>query len=66
MYSPKISEDLVRTLYYAAKDRKMPMTLLVDKIIRDAILSNSLPQGKLVTCQPAVSLPESEPCNAVA
>jgi len=66
MYSPKISEDLIRTLYYAAKDRKMPMTLLVDKIIRNAILSNSLPQGKLVICQPAVSLPESEPRKAVA
>ena len=66
MYSPKISEDLVRTLYYAAKNRKMPMTLLVDKIIRDSILTNNLPQGKLVTCQPAVSLPESEPCKAVA
>lgn len=66
MYSPKISEDLVHTLYYAAKDRKMPMTRLVNGMIRTALASNSLPQGKLVTCQPAVSFPEPEPCNAVA
>ncbi len=66
MYSPKISEDLVHTLYFAAKDRKMPMTRLVDGIIRTALASNSLPQGKLVTCQPAGSLPESESRKAVA
>ena len=66
MYSPKISEDLIRTLYFAAKDRKMPMTRFVDGIIRTALASNNLPQKKLVTCQPAVSPPESEPCNAVA
>lgn len=66
MYSPKIAEDLVHTLYFAAKDRKMPMTRLVDGIIRAALASNSLPQGKLVICQPAGSLPESEPCSTVA
>jgi len=49
-----------------AKDRKMSMTKLVNGVIRTALASNSLPQGKLVTCQPAVSPPESEPCNAVA
>ena len=66
MYSPKIAEDLVHSLYFVAKDRKMPITRLVDKIIRNALASNSLPQGKLVACQPAISLPESKPCNAVA
>jgi len=66
MYSPKISEDLVHALYFMAKDRKMSMTKLVNGVIRTALASNSLPQGKLVTCQPAVSPPESEPCNAVA
>ena len=66
MYSPKISEDLVHALYFVAKDRKMPMTRLVNSMIRTALATNSLPQEKLVTCQPAVSLPESEPCNAVA
>ena len=66
MYSPKIAEDLVHVLYFVAKERKMSMTLLVDKIIRSALASNSMPQGKLVTCQPAISLPESKPCNAVA
>jgi len=66
VYSPKISEDLVHALFFAAKDRKMPMTRLVDGIIRTALATNNLPQEKLVTCQPAVSLPESEPRKAVA
>lgn len=66
MYSPKIAEDLVHALYVAARDRKMPMTRLVDCIIRNAIASNTLPQGNLLTCRPAVSSPESEPRDAVA
>ena len=66
MYSPKISEDLVHALYFVAKDRKMPMTRLVDRIIRNALASNSLPQAKLVTCQPVASFPESQPRQAVA
>ena len=66
MYSPKISEDLVPALYWLGRERKMPMTRLVDGIIRQALASNILPQGKLVNCQPAVSLPECEPRKAVA
>ena len=66
MYSPKISEDLVHVLYFVAKDRKLPMTRLVDNIIRGALASNSLPQGKLVSTQSETGLPQSEPCNAVA
>ena len=66
MYSPKIAEDLVHVLYFVAKDRKLPMTRLVDNIIRGALASNSLPQGKLVLTQPETGLPQSEPCNAVA
>ncbi|MDD4872907.1 MAG: hypothetical protein PHR77_20325 [Kiritimatiellae bacterium] len=66
MYTPKISEELVPVLYRLAKDRKMPMTRLVDGIIRQALASNTQPQGKLINCRPAVGLPESEPCKAVA
>jgi len=66
MYSPKVSEELVPVLYRLAKERRMPMTRLIDGIIRQALTSNILPQGKLVNCQPAVSLPESEPRKAVA
>ena len=66
MYSPKIAEDLIPALYRLAKDRKVPMTRLVDGIIRQALSSNILPQEKLVPCQQAVSIPEYEPRKAVA
>ena len=33
MYSPKISEALIPTLYRIAKDRGVPMTALVNRII---------------------------------
>ena len=67
MYSPRISEDLVHTLYYAAKERKMSMTLLVDKIIRSAILSNNLPLAKAAVhdCGVCATL-NAEPQSAVA
>lgn len=76
MYSPKVSEELVPVLYRLAKERRIPMTRLVDGIIRQSLSSynppagrperTSLPQGKLITCQPAVRVPESEPRKAVA
>ena len=66
MYSPKINEALVPVLYRLAKERSMPMTSLVDGIIRQALSSNSLPRGKLVSCQQAASVPESELRKAVA
>ena len=37
MYSPKIAEDLVSKLYHMGKARKIPMTRLVDSIIREAL-----------------------------
>lgn len=37
MYSPKISEDLIPVLYRTAKAMKMPMTRLVDRMIREGL-----------------------------
>ena len=37
MYSPKIGEDLVTKLYQKAKVEGVPMTKLVDQIIREAL-----------------------------
>ena len=34
MYSPRIAEDLIPMLYRIAKAREMPMTRLVDEILR--------------------------------
>ena len=35
IYSPKIKPELVQKLYRLAKDRSIPMTALVNKIIED-------------------------------
>ena len=65
MYTPKISEELVPVLYRIAKGKKMPMTRLVDGIIRESLTSYIPPQGKLIICQPTVSIPDYEPRKAV-
>jgi hypothetical protein len=49
MYSPKIAEELVPVLYRLAKDRKMPMTRLVNGIIRDVLADKDLPNGSADT-----------------
>ena len=41
MYSPKISEDLIPVLYHTARAKRMPMTKLVDKLIRKALATES-------------------------
>ena len=46
MYSPKIKDDLIPGLYKLAKDKGLPMTKVVDKILRDALNGNGLNKNK--------------------
>lgn len=66
MYSPKISEELVPVLYRLAKDRRMPMTRLIDGMIRQALASNTLPQGRPITGPTTGERASAEPRPAVA
>lgn len=67
VYSPKISEDLVHALFFVAKDRKMPMTRLVNAIIREALATNNLPKANTVVQNCGVCATSyAEPQNAVA
>ena len=50
MYSPKISEELVPVLYRLARDRRMPMTRLVNGILREALASDQLSEHKPAPC----------------
>ncbi|MBX7255936.1 MAG: hypothetical protein K1Y02_06210 [Candidatus Hydrogenedentes bacterium] len=43
MYSPRISEDLIPSLYRMAKAERVHMTELVDRLLVKAIASESLP-----------------------
>lgn len=66
MYSPKISEDLIPRLYRMAKDRRTPMTRLVDGIIRNALANNNLPDGSAAAGSSCLYVRESEPRKAAA
>ena len=37
MYSPKISEELIPVLYHTAKQKCIPMTKLVNELIRSSL-----------------------------
>lgn len=37
LYSPRLSNDVVRTLYREGRRRGMPMTRLADLLLRDAL-----------------------------
>ncbi len=37
MYSPKIKEDLIPRIYEIAKKKGIPMTTLVDEVLRKAL-----------------------------
>lgn len=46
MYSPKIKEDLVAKLYRRAKVEGVPMTKLVDRMLRDGLKGEEKYKGK--------------------
>jgi len=54
LYSPKLSDDVVRALYREGQRRRMPMTRLADELLRQAI-------GKFASDPPMVCLREEEP-----
>jgi len=37
LYSPKLSDDVVRALYREGQRRRMPMTRLVDELLRQSL-----------------------------
>lgn len=48
LYSPKLSDDVVRRLYREGQRRKMPMTRLADHLLREALAD--VPILEPVTC----------------
>ena len=43
LYSPRLSDDVVRSLYLEARRRGLPMTRLADELIRFALANSSRP-----------------------
>ncbi len=46
MYSPKIKEDLIPTIYRLSKENQAPMTKVVDGILRSALNDSKSPLKK--------------------
>ena len=40
LYSPRLSDDVVRRLYLEGQRRRMPMTRLADQLIREALAAS--------------------------
>jgi hypothetical protein len=43
LYSPRLSDDVVRRLYVEGQRRRMPMTQLADQLIREALAASPAP-----------------------
>lgn len=56
MYSPRINDEYIPILYRKAKARKIPMTRLVNEIIKNA-LTEPLP---LMVCSNCLSVLETD------
>ena len=54
LYSPKLSDDVVRALYREGQHRRMPMTRLADELLRQSI-------SRFGNDSPVPSLHEEEP-----
>jgi len=56
LYSPRLSDDVVRALYREGKRRRVPMTRLADDLLRQSLCSvNEVP--------PALHVQEEEPAE---
>ncbi len=62
LYSPRLSDDVVRSLYHEGKRRGMPMTRLADLLLRETLVTGS---GLMVLPDPLppfpVECPKLEP-----
>jgi len=54
LYSPRLSDDVVRALYREDQRRRMPMTRLADDLLRQSI-------GTLNEVSPSLHVCEEEP-----
>ncbi len=51
LYSPRLSDDVVRALYWEGQRRRMPMTRLVDDLLRQSIGSFTEAASPLHICE---------------
>lgn len=56
MYSPEIAKDLIPILYRIGKEKKKPMTKIVDEILRKALQEDISKEHVLKTGQSIKSI----------
>ncbi|QTN31264.1 hypothetical protein HZ994_02595 [Akkermansiaceae bacterium] len=59
LYSPRLSDDIIRALYREGKRRRMPMTRLADELILAALAGSSLSAGLPICGFPTAHAAES-------
>jgi hypothetical protein len=57
LYSPKLSDDVVRALYREGKRRRVPMTRLADDLLRESISTFADDPPLLRVCEEAPEYP---------
>lgn len=60
LYSPRLSDDVVRALYREGRCRRMPMTRLADDLLRQSLVGSDGSGGSSTEVPPALHLCEQE------
>ena len=63
LYTPRLSDDVVRSLYREARRRGMPMTRLADELIRSSLAQSSQPAA-IRPFDPGACAPRTNPASA--
>jgi hypothetical protein len=61
LYTPRLSDDVIRLLYREGQRRRIPMTRLADELLRDSLARltpASFPESRAVREEPAYPGPK--------
>ena len=64
LYSPKLSDDVVRALYREGQRRRMPMTRLADDLLRQSLGSLANDPPVLRVCEDVEALTQIQDTGA--
>ena len=65
-YSPALRRDLVKRLYFAAKDLRVPMTVLNDRLMEDSLSRICEEPAKIIPLQRATTNNQASAHHAAA
>jgi hypothetical protein len=65
-YSPALRRDLVKRLYFAAKDLRVPMTVLNDRLMEDSLSRICEAPAKIIPLRSADTSKNPDTASAAA